>query len=149
MIEMRLFLAGPFFSDEEVARLDKVKKALEREGFEVYSAYHRNSRIDLGKPEEKRRRFRLLCKRIRESDGVFAVLDGRDPGTIWEMGYAFASGKPVVAFCELGPFFSLMVDQSCTCLSGLRSIDGKIRDYLKATDINATPKYSFGMKEDY
>ncbi|CAJ36339.2 nucleoside 2-deoxyribosyltransferase [Methanocella arvoryzae] len=146
---MRLFLAGPFFDDEEVERLDKVKARLEDLGFEVYSTSHRNQRIDLRKPEEKSRRFRLLCEEIRRSDGVFAVLDGRDAGTIWEMGYAFSAGKPVIAFAEEEGFFSLMIDQSATYLVGFDSLDRRLYEYLQARDINSTPKYTGHMVDDY
>jgi nucleoside deoxyribosyltransferase len=128
---MRLFLSGPFFNNEEVARIDRVKCALEDLGFEVYSTSHRNPPIDLGSRTQKNRRFRLLCREIEKSDGVFAVLDGKDAGTIWEMGYAFALGKPVIAFTEKGPFFSLMIDGSALCIDGLDEINGNIKKYLK------------------
>lgn len=146
---MRLFLAGPFFSDGEVERLDRVKAALEAAGFEVYSTYHRNARIDLGSVRERTARFRLLCDEIRKCDGLFAVLDGRDAGTIWEMGYAHAHGKPVIAFCETDPFFSLMIDGSAACVTGIESIDGRIAGYLKTDDISATPKYRVRDRCDY
>ncbi len=146
---MRLFLAGPFFNDEEVERLDKVKTSLEKMGFEIYSTSHRNSRINLGDPGEKNRRFKQLCDEIRKSDGVFAVLDGKDAGTIWEMGYAFAAGKPVIVFSEKDGFFSLMIDQSATYLVGFDSLTKEIYEYLKAEDINATPKYKGRTVADY
>jgi len=146
---MRLFLAGPFFNDEEVERLDKVKTSLEKMGFEIYSTSHRNSRINLGDPGEKNRRFKLLCDDIRKCDGVFAVLDGKDAGTIWEMGYAFAVGKPVIVFSEKDGLFSLMIDQSATYLVGFDSIDSRIFEYMKATDINSTPKYNRILVDDY
>jgi len=146
--EMRLFLSGPFFNDDEVGRLDRVKSALEAMGYEVYSTYHRNSRIDLGSARERDTRFRLLCDEIRKCDGLFAILDGRDAGTLWEMGYAFAAGKPVIAFCERDPFFSLMIDGSAACIAGFRNIDGRIGDYLKA-DAASAPKFAIRDKCDF
>ncbi len=131
---MRLFLSGPFFNEEEVERLGRVKGILEGLGFEVYSTSHRNPRIDLGSRAQKNRRFKLLCREIEKSDGVFAVLDGKDAGTIWEMGYAYALGKPVVAFTEGEPFFSLMIDGSALNIKGFDQIDGCIEKYLKKKD---------------
>jgi nucleoside 2-deoxyribosyltransferase len=78
-----------------------------------------------------------------------AVLDGRDPGTLWEMGYAFAIGKPVIAFCEGDPFFSLMIDGSSACIAGLENIDGRIAEYLKTDDISSMQKYRVRDKCDY
>lgn len=134
---MRLFLSGPFFNREEIARLDRARHELEAEGFEVYSTYHRNGRIDLGNAWEKAGRFRLLCDEVRKSDALFAVLDGRDPGTVWEMGYAFAAGKPVIAFCERDPFFSLMIDGSSACLVGFENIGARVNDCLKTGGVSA------------
>lgn len=37
---------------------------------------------------------------INDADLIFAVGDGMDPGTVYEIGYARAKGKPVVVYCE-------------------------------------------------
>ena len=126
---MRVFLSGPFFNDKEVEMIDRAKCALEALGYEVYSTSHRNPPIDLSSRAQKSRRFNLLCKEIEKSDGVFAVLDGRDAGTIWEMGYASAIGKPVVAFTEGEPFFSLMIDGSALSLHGFKKINRQLVKY--------------------
>jgi nucleoside 2-deoxyribosyltransferase len=146
---MRLFLSGPFFTAEQVARLDRVRSELEKAGFEVYSTYHRNSRIDLGSALAKKQRFMLLCEEIAKSDGLFAVLDGKDPGTIWETGYAYAVGKPVVAFYEKDPYFSLMIDGSSAGLTGFESIGRRTRDCLKAGIAGGVTGISPGNKIDY
>lgn len=126
---MRIFLSGPFFNDEEVERIGRVKNTLETLGYEVYSTSHRNPPIDLSSHAQKSRRFKLLCREIEKSDGLFAVLDDRDAGTIWEMGYASALGKPVVAFTEGEPFFSLMIDGSALLLHGFAIINHQIAKY--------------------
>lgn len=126
---MKIFLSGPFFNDEEVERIGRVKNTLETLGYEVYSTSHRNPPIDLSSHAQKSRRFKLLCREIEKSDGLFAVLDDRDAGTIWEMGYASALGKPVVAFTEGEPFFSLMIDGSALLLHGFAKINHQTAKY--------------------
>jgi nucleoside 2-deoxyribosyltransferase len=126
---MKIFLSGPFFNDEEVERIGRVKNTLETLGYEVYSTSHRNPPIDLSSHAQKSRRFKLLCREIEKSDGLFAVLDDRDAGTIWEMGYASALGKPVVAFTEGEPFFSLMIDGSALLLHGFAKIHHQTAKY--------------------
>nr|OYN52768.1 hypothetical protein B7L52_21345 [Pectobacterium carotovorum] len=37
---------------------------------------------------------------IDNCDSVYAVLDGYDPGTIFEVGYAAAKGKNITLLCE-------------------------------------------------
>lgn len=138
---MRLFLSGPFFNDEEVERIDRVKSSLESLGFEVYSTSHRNPPIDLDSRVQKSRRFKLLCKEISRSDGVFAVLDGRDAGTIWEMGYAFALGKPVAAFAEQDRYYSLMIDSSAQFVDGFDELDQGLIDLYRARK----PKKGVGL----
>jgi nucleoside 2-deoxyribosyltransferase len=39
-------------------------------------------------------------KALDESDIVFALADGLDSGTIFEIGYARAKGKPVIVFVQ-------------------------------------------------
>lgn len=141
---MMLFLSGPFFCDEEVERIGRVKSSLESLGFEVYSTSHRNRPIDLGSRPRKAARFKLLCEEIGKSDGVFAILDGRDAGTVWEMGYAFALGKPVVAFAEGEPFFSLMIDRSALCICGFGAIDSGITAHYKRKRRPVVDRYPAG-----
>ena len=37
---------------------------------------------------------------IEKSSAMFAVIDGNDPGTLFEVGYAIKNGIPVVAFSQ-------------------------------------------------
>ena len=58
--------------------------------------------------------FKENCEAIKSSRCVFAVTDGKDMGTIWEAGYAYGIGKPVVYFAETvgDNQFNLMLAQS-------------------------------------
>ena len=42
--------------------------------------------------------FRMCVEGVESSDAVLAILDGAevDSGVAWEMGYAYARGKPVI-----------------------------------------------------
>ncbi|HTH18338.1 MAG TPA: nucleoside 2-deoxyribosyltransferase [Magnetospirillum sp.] len=56
-------------------------------------------------PEQAARIRALNVSKIRQADAVIACISpfrgpGADAGTAWEMGYAEALGKPVVAWCE-------------------------------------------------
>jgi nucleoside 2-deoxyribosyltransferase len=74
--------------------------------------------------------FNKNLKGIEKSDIIVAVLDGADvdSGTAWEIGYAFAKGKPVIGlrtdFRSLGieGTVNLMIECSvilCTSISEL------------------------------
>ena len=49
-------------------------------------------------------------------DIVFAIVDGMDPGTVFEIGYARAAGKPVVVYCENASGENHKMMQGTDCL---------------------------------
>lgn len=85
-----IYLAGPFFSIEQRWLIDQCKIFLEGAGARVFSPVHE---IGLGGPEVAEADLAGLAK----CDAVFAILDGWDPGTLFETGWATARGIPVVA----------------------------------------------------
>jgi nucleoside 2-deoxyribosyltransferase len=44
-------------------------------------------------------RSQKLAK-LKECDLIFAIVSGGDPGTLFEVGYAFRSDKPIMAFYQ-------------------------------------------------
>ncbi len=68
--------------------------ALRSTGIDVFSPYHdvgRGSANDIYIPD---------INGIQDSCVLLAYLDGLDPGTLYEIGYAKALGKPVVVFVQ-------------------------------------------------
>ena len=53
---------------------------------------------------------------IRDSDMLFAIANGLDAGTIYEIGYARAIGKPVVIYSESETEESLKMMQGSDCI---------------------------------
>lgn len=90
----RVYLAGPFFTLAQLWMIDQARRDLKSMGFEVFSPYHD---VGHGSAEDV---VTLDLKGIEDSDIVFAIGDGLDSGTIYEIGYARAKGKPVVMYCE-------------------------------------------------
>nr|WP_300148922.1 PfkB family carbohydrate kinase [Propionicimonas sp.] len=90
-----VYLAGPFFTIEQRWLIDQCKDFLEDAGAEVFSPVHE---IGLGGPEVAEADLTGLSK----CDAVFAILDGWDPGTLFEAGWATAHGIPVVAAGGIG-----------------------------------------------
>lgn len=89
-----IYLAGPFFALNQLWVVEEARNALRDMGAQVISPYH-----DIGKgPAE------IVVPQdidaIRKSDLIFAISDGFDPGTIFEVGFAKALGKPVVVYAE-------------------------------------------------
>lgn len=94
LIDKPVYLAGPFFNTAQQWQVDEARAALKGLGVRVFSPIH-----DIGEgPAEQVAPEDLRA--IRESGLVFALLDGTDAGTLFEVGYARALDIPVVAVGE-------------------------------------------------
>ena len=99
---MKVFIAGPLFSQAEREFNLKVDDFLRKHGFETFLPQREVGELW----KHVRKKGRKACKMIYETDlkgleradVVIAVLDGPDvdSGTAFEVGYACARGKPVI-----------------------------------------------------
>lgn len=89
-----VYLAGPFFTLAQLWIVEHARADLTAMGLKVFSPYH-----DVGHGSAEDVVLQDL-KGIDEADMVFAIADGLDSGTIYEIGYARAKGKPVMMYCE-------------------------------------------------
>lgn len=90
----RVYLAGPFFTLANLWMIEQVRSALIGFGLSVFSPYH-----DVGHGSADDVVSKDL-EAIKNVDMVFAVGDGLDSGTVYEIGYARSQGKPVIVYCE-------------------------------------------------
>lgn len=104
----QVYLAGPFFTMTQLRLIEEALGVLRGAGVKVFSPYHE---IGLGGPEVARKDLAGLDK----SDRVLAILDGCDPGTVFEIGYAVALGRDVVAYCEDVPAERLTMIRGTDC----------------------------------
>lgn len=89
-----VYLAGPFFTLSELWLIEQARSALIGFGVDVFSPYH-----DVGHGPSDVVVGQDLHG-IEKSDVLLAVADGLDSGTIYEIGFARALGKPVVVYAE-------------------------------------------------
>jgi nucleoside 2-deoxyribosyltransferase len=90
----KVYLAGPFFTMPQLWLIEEGLHAFRNAGIDVFSPYHdvgMGSANDIYMPD---------ISGIQESCILLAYLDGLDPGTLYEIGYAKALGKPVVVFVQ-------------------------------------------------
>src|SRR5262249_26011847 len=90
----RVYLAAPFFTIAQRWLVDEARGCLGELGLEVFSPFH-----DVG-PGDASAVAPADLAAINECDAVFAILDGLDSGTIFEIGYARARNKPVFALAQ-------------------------------------------------
>lgn len=105
----RCYLAGPFFDLGQRWVVEEAKAALEGQGLEVFSPLHAvgHGQAQVVVPKD--------LQALDAADIVFGLVDGLDPGTLFELGYARSKGIPVVAFVqqESGESLKLLAGSDC------------------------------------
>lgn len=88
-----IYLAGPFFNMHQRWLIEEARNNLFAADIAVFSPIHDVGRghADIVVPAD--------IQGIHDSHILFAILDGLDSGTIFEVGYAIAMKKPVVVYC--------------------------------------------------
>ena len=94
-----IYLAGPLFSQAEREFNQKLQKMMSCLGFSVFLP--QEDAADNSSERENRNHstiFNNCFSGLQKSDLVVAVLEGVDvdSGTAWELGYAYAAGKPII-----------------------------------------------------
>lgn len=90
----KVYLAGPFFDVAQIWMVEQARLNLHEVGLDVFSPFHD---IGLGSAQD------VAWKDLEELDAcdlIFAIADGADTGTVFEVGYAIAKGKPVIVFSQ-------------------------------------------------
>ena len=126
---MKIYLAGPFFNDEELKNVETAEKILMSRGFDVFSPRLNEVRTDENTKQSwwSKETFMNDKKFIDWADVVVMLYYGgySDSGTAWECGYAYGTNTPVVVV-HLGEDSNLMVHEGChsnITLSDLENYD--------------------------
>lgn len=109
-----VYLAAPWFNESQYVIHTNVTKLIRQHTTGILSP---KEIFDCPPDADQRTReqtFRGNLMAIQEAKFVIAITNGKDMGTIWEMGYAYARGIPVVGFAlNLQGSFNLMLAQGC------------------------------------
>lgn len=96
---MKLYLAGPLFTQAERRWLRELAQGLLERSYDVFLPQDEAGLPLLRDPPDYHGAFEVCRDAIERCDALVVVLDGADAdsGTAWECGYAYARGKPAVA----------------------------------------------------
>ena len=121
-----IYLAAPLFSDAEREFNCKLRDQIVELGFSVFLPQEdSNDTTEMRHEEKQNYIFKQNLEAIDNSNIIVAILDGGsdvDSGTAWELGYAFAKKKTVLAlktdFRTLGSegIVNLMIEVSADSL---------------------------------
>lgn len=111
---MKIYIAAPFFNSEQLDFVQDVERELSESGHEFYSP--RNDGILQNMlPEERakqmKRIFDLNCDRLVWADTILALMNWKDVGVVWELGFAFARKKKIVTFATNAERVNVMLQQ--------------------------------------
>ncbi len=92
-----VYLAAPLFSEAELDFNRKLRDEIKGAGFNVFLPQEDSNNVK-NRDDRQKVIFAKNEAGIRNSDIVAAVVDGTDvdSGTAWEIGYAYALGKPIL-----------------------------------------------------
>ncbi|MFD3450427.1 nucleoside 2-deoxyribosyltransferase [Microbacteriaceae bacterium 4G12] len=107
------YIAAPFFNATEINRIIHAETILQAKGITVFSPRnHQDTSSPFGTLPWQIKTFSTNLYYLNHIDFLFAIYDDEDAGTMWEIGYAYAIGKPIILFSELQPRINLMIAQS-------------------------------------
>ena len=104
---MKIYLAGPFFNEKQLETIQLIEKEFDKHGFDYFHL----------PPEEKRKESKRIydsnVEEMAKANILFAVVDGRDTGTVYEMGYfkclTVATPKPRYSITYTNENFGLNI----------------------------------------
>jgi len=105
----KIYLAGPFFDVGQRWLVEEIRDQFRDMGVSVFSPIH-----DVGGGDGKDVAPQDL-EGLKSCDLVYAILNGLDPGTIFEVGYAVKAGIPVVALAQNIPAEDLKMFEGTQC----------------------------------
>lgn len=140
---IKLYLASPWFNEEQDEREKRVKNRLRELGFEVFSPREEVTLTSNASEFDQQEAFEKDVNGIIDSDAVFAITNGKDMGTIWECGFAcgfsYLSSDtqkiPVIYFAENlnGPFNLMLARSGILTYTNLNDVTYKeIEEALKS-----------------
>ena len=148
---MRVFIAGPLFSQAEREFNLKLDEFLRKHGFETFLPQREVGELWKRIHKRGRKTYRMIYEEdlrgLEGADVVVAILDGPDvdSGTAFEVGYACARGKPVIGLKTDMRVFARGEEVNNMLAQGMRKIVKNFDDLLPA--LNAIKKTKRGQPE--
>lgn len=137
--KMKVYLAGGWFDEFQKEALDYLERILFNDFKDKFITFSPSKEIKLEGHEGVDVQdyvFNENCKQIKEADLIIASTVGKDMGTIWETGYAFANNKPIIYTFFDSRFkdikFNLML-----AASGIAAFTNKLEFELFLNELNA------------
>jgi len=88
---MKIYLAGPFFNQQQIDTISAIENEFDKYGFDYFSPRKSGGVISHLSPEDRTKESKRIydsnVSAMIDANVLFAIVDGRDTGTVYEMGY--------------------------------------------------------------
>jgi nucleoside 2-deoxyribosyltransferase len=127
----KVYVASGWFTPEQEEVRLRILGCLSSEGYDYYSPKD-HCLYTPGGDITARQAFNENLDRIEEAEFIIASTEGKDMGTLFECGYAFSAGVPIVYFWEGDGAFNLMLSESASYVAkDVDSLMHALRVYSK------------------
>jgi nucleoside 2-deoxyribosyltransferase len=126
---LKVYIASPFFNSKQIDQVEFIKESLTRLGYEYFSPKDYFVLDPNATAEDRKRIFDVNVEKIKWADFILCNTESKDLGTIWEAGFSYGIGKPVVFFAEGLPEgkFNVMLSEAGVSVNTTRD---QLQEYL-------------------
>jgi len=144
---MKFYIASPFFNDRQIEIVEEIKRILDNRGFHYFSPKD-DCVFENGKGIDSREIFDTNCREIDDADGIIAVTDGSDAGTMWECGYAYEKRNVIYVWVDYieGKDFNIMLAHSANAVAKGMTELRTILDFVLKNGRTPNKEYIGNMK---
>lgn len=91
------YIAGPLFNPENIRILKEIESLLNEKGIEYFSPREYGTIVgEKMTPERMKRIFDMNILMLNKCDNLIAIIDDRDIGTIFEMGFFYSKYDDII-----------------------------------------------------
>lgn len=117
---MKVYIAAPFFIPQQVALVEAAERELGRDGLDYFSPRSEGTLKNMSVEEQKQTRKQIFDSNIQnmnECTHMLAIVEYKDTGTIFEMGYFHAQGKPIIMVSSKLESINVMLGQAAESIA--------------------------------
>lgn len=130
---MNVYIASPFFTPDQLKWVERIENLLTEIGIEFYSPRKDGVLQDMNREQQQyamRKIFALNCNRLDWCDTVLALMDWKDAGVVWELGYSFRALKRIITFTSANEKVNVMLKECASLhVNGYELLEEVLRSY--------------------
>lgn len=125
---MKIYIAAPFFSPQQLSIVENVEFNLDALGLEFFSPRSEGVLKDMSKEEQKKSRKDIYDSNLRHMDEcthMIACVEFKDTGTSFEIGYYASAKKPIVLYSQKISTVNVMLAEAAISICDSSDLLGK------------------------